>query len=59
MSEREMRRAAVFAQVKRGSWKLVEAAERMDLSYRQAKRLEALPEQRCAWTGAWKRRASV
>src|ERR1700691_3404851 len=39
MSERELRRAAVLAQVKRGSWKLVEAAERMDLSYRQAKRL--------------------
>jgi hypothetical protein len=39
MSEREMRRAAVLAQVKRGNWKLVEAAERMDLSYRQAKRL--------------------
>lgn len=39
MSEREMRRAAVLAQVKSRSWKLVEAAERMDLSYRQAKRL--------------------
>ena len=39
MSEREMRRAAVLAQVKSGGWRLVEAAERMELSYRQAKRL--------------------
>jgi transposase len=39
MSEREMRRAAVLAQVERGSWTVVEAAERMELSYRQAKRL--------------------
>jgi transposase len=39
MSERELRRAAVLAQVKSGSWTLVEAAERMELSYRQAKRL--------------------
>lgn len=39
MSEREMRRAAVLAQVKSGSWTVVEAAERMELSYRQAKRL--------------------
>jgi len=39
MSEREMRRAAVLAQVKSGAWTLVEAAERMELSYRQAKRL--------------------
>jgi transposase len=39
MSERELRRAAVLAQVKSGTWTLVEAAERMDLSYRQAKRL--------------------
>jgi transposase len=39
MSEREMRRAAVLAQVKGGSWTLVEAAERMELSYRQVKRL--------------------
>ena len=39
MSERELRRAAVLAQVKSGCWKLVEAAERMELSYRQAKRL--------------------
>ena len=39
MSEREMRRAAVLAQVKSGSWSLVEAAERMELSYRQGKRL--------------------
>src|SRR5260370_22951362 len=39
MSEREMRRAAVLAQVKSGAWTLVEGAERMELSYRQAKRL--------------------
>jgi transposase len=39
MSEREVRRAAVLAQVKSSSWTLVEAAERMELSYRQAKRL--------------------
>jgi hypothetical protein len=37
MSERELRRAAVLEQVKGGKWTLVEAAERMDLSYRQAK----------------------
>ena len=39
MSEREMRRAAILAQVKTGAWTLVEAAERMEMSYRQAKRL--------------------
>src|ERR1039458_4363173 len=39
MSERELRRAAVLAQVKSGVWTLVQGAERMDLSYRQAKRL--------------------
>jgi transposase len=39
MSEREMRRAAVLAQVKSGAWTLVQGAERMELSYRQAKRL--------------------
>jgi hypothetical protein len=39
MSERELRRAAVLAQVKSGAWTLVEGAERMELSYRQAKRL--------------------
>ena len=39
MSDGEMRRAAVLAQVKRGAWTLVEAAERMELSYRQTKRL--------------------
>ncbi len=39
MSEREMTRAAVLAQVERGAWTLVQAAERMELSYRQAKRL--------------------
>lgn len=39
MSERELRRVAVLGQVKSGSWTLVQAAERMELSYRQAKRL--------------------
>lgn len=39
MSERELRRAAVLAQVKSGAWTLVAAAERMEMSYRQAKRL--------------------
>jgi len=39
MSEREMRRAGVLAQVESGNWRLVEAAERMELSYRQTKRL--------------------
>jgi transposase len=39
MSERELRRAAILAQVKSGNWTLVEAAERMELSYRQVKRL--------------------
>ena len=39
MSDGEMRRAAVLAQVKSEAWTLVEAAERMELSYRQSKRL--------------------
>ena len=39
MSEPELRRAAVLAQVKSGAWTLVQAAERMEVSYRQAKRL--------------------
>jgi transposase len=39
MSERELRRAAVLAQVKSGAWTIVEAADRMEVSYRQAKRL--------------------
>jgi hypothetical protein len=39
MSEREMRRAAVLAQVKSKAWTLMEASERMELSYRQTKRL--------------------
>jgi transposase len=39
MSEREMQRAAVLAQVELGEWTVVEAAERMELSYRQSKRL--------------------
>src|ERR1035438_3602925 len=39
MSDREMKRAAVLAQVAAEAWTLVEAAERMELSYRQAKRV--------------------
>ena len=39
MSERELRRAAVFSRVVKGGWTLLEAAERMEVSYRQAKRL--------------------
>jgi hypothetical protein len=39
MSEREMRRATVLAQAKSKAWTLVEASERMELSYRQTKRL--------------------
>ncbi len=39
MSDRELKRAAVLAQVKSGSRTLGEAAERMELSYRQTKRL--------------------
>jgi transposase len=39
MSEREMQRAGVLAQVESGGWTVVEAAERMELSYRQARRL--------------------
>src|SRR5205085_1621973 len=39
MSEREMRRAAVLGQVKNEAWTLVDAGARMDVSYRQSKRL--------------------
>lgn len=39
MSEREVLRAAVLAQVAAEEWTLVEAAERMELSYRETKRL--------------------
>src|SRR5688500_10171220 len=39
MSEQELSRAAVLEQVNTGAWTIVEAAERMELSYRQAKRL--------------------
>jgi len=39
MSEGEIHRAAVLAQVKSRAWTLVEASERMGLSYRQTKRL--------------------
>jgi transposase len=39
MSERELTRAGVLAQVESGAWRVVQAAERMELSYRQAKRL--------------------
>jgi len=39
MSERELRRAAVLSCVQEGKWRLRQAAERMAVSYRQAKRL--------------------
>ena len=39
MSERELKRAAVLSRVAEAGWSLVQAAERMGVSYRQAKRL--------------------
>ena len=39
MSERELKRAAVLSRVSKAGWSLVQAAERMEVSYRQAKRL--------------------
>ena len=39
MSERELRRGELLSRVKQGKMKLLEAAERLELSYRQAKRL--------------------
>src|ERR1035438_6049626 len=39
MSERELKRAAVLSRVAEEGWSLVQAAERMKVSYRQAKRL--------------------
>jgi transposase len=39
MDERELKRAAVLSQVAEKGWSLVQAAERMGVSYRQAKRL--------------------
>ncbi|HKM81894.1 MAG TPA: ISNCY family transposase [Candidatus Acidoferrum sp.] len=39
MSERELKRAAVLSRVAEAGWSLVRAAERMAVSYRQAKRL--------------------
>jgi len=39
MSERELKRGAVFSRVAEKAWTLVQAAERMGLSYRQEKRL--------------------
>ena len=39
MSERELKRAAVLSRVTKAGWSLVQAAERMGLGYRQAKRL--------------------
>ena len=39
MSERELKRAAVLSRVSKAGWSLVQAAERMGVSYRQAKRL--------------------
>jgi hypothetical protein len=39
MSERELKRAAVLSRVAEAGWSLVQAAEGMEVSYRQAKRL--------------------
>jgi molybdenum-dependent DNA-binding transcriptional regulator ModE len=39
MNERELKRATVLSQVKEKQWNLKQAAERMGVSYRQAKRL--------------------
>jgi transposase len=39
MSEGELNRAAVLSRVANAGWSLVQAAERMQVSYRQAKRL--------------------
>ncbi len=39
MSERELKRAAVLSGVAEGEWTLVEAAGRMEVSYRQTKRI--------------------
>src|SRR6202163_3005628 len=39
MSERELKRAAVFSRVAEKAWTLVQGAERMAVSYRQGKRL--------------------
>ena len=40
MSAKEVRRGEVLSRVKRGELKLTEAAELLELSYRQAKRLK-------------------
>ena len=40
MNTKELRRGEVLSQVKRGELKLTEAAELLDISYRQAKRLK-------------------
>ena len=39
MNERELKRAAVFSRVADKAWTLVQAAERVGVSYRQGKRL--------------------
>src|SRR5208337_1696898 len=39
MNERELKRGAVLSQVAGNGWTLAQAAERMGVSYRQAKRL--------------------
>jgi len=40
MNDKELRRGEVLSRVKRGDLKLTEAAELLELSYRQAKRLK-------------------
>src|SRR5579872_264102 len=60
MSEREVRRAAVLAQVAAKEWTLGEAAERMELSYRQTKRLwKQYRKPRGGGTGARERGAEI
>ena len=39
MSDKELRRSEVLGRVRRGEWKLSEAAMRLEIRYRQAKRL--------------------
>ena len=40
MNAKELRRGEVLGRVKRGELKVTEAAELLDVSYRQAKRLK-------------------
>ncbi len=58
MSAKEVRRGEVLSRVKRGELKLTEAAELLDVSYRQAKRLKKrYGEGGEQSSRAWQRRA--